>query len=86
MTLLLWMLGASLILLVLMGFDKGRAKGGGRRVAEATLFSWAILGGAWGGLLGMGCFHHKTRRALFRWGFPLLALAQSALVGWVLLG
>lgn len=81
--LLIWMLGAGGILLLLMGVDKRRAGTKAMRVAEATLFAWAILGGAWGGCLGMWCFHHKTRYPRFAWGFPLLSVAQFAAVAWL---
>ena len=81
--LVLWCLAASLILFVTMGFDKGRAKGKGRRINEATLFAWAILGGAPGGCLGMWLFRHKTRHSYFKWGFPLLSLAWLAGLYWL---
>lgn len=79
----LWVLLAGMALLGLMGFDKGRAKKGGRRVAEATLFAWALLGGAWGGTLGMLLFHHKTRHWYFKLGFPLLTALQTAAALWL---
>ncbi len=80
----LWMACAGAILFLLMGFDKRRAKKkGARRVAEATLFAWALLGGAWGGTAGMFFFHHKTRHWYFKWGFPLLAMGQLAVLVWL---
>lgn len=78
----LWCLMASLILWALMGFDKRRAKQHGFRVSEATLFAWALLGGAPGGWLGMRMFRHKTRHWYFRWGFSLLALTQLTALLW----
>ena len=79
----LWCLGASLILFCTMGFDKKRAKGKGRRINEATLFAWALLGGAPGGCLGMWLFRHKTRHHAFKWGFPLLAILWAATLCWL---
>jgi len=79
----LWCAGCSLVLFVLMGFDKGRAKKGGLRINEATLFAWAILGGAPGGWLGMMLFHHKNRKEAFRWCFPLLSLAWAGVLVWL---
>lgn len=78
----------NLITFYLMGLDKSRARRKARepslrRIPERTLFTWAILGGGLGGTLGMRLFHHKTRHWYFRWGFPLLALAQLALVLWL---
>ena len=80
----LWMLAASLVLFVLMGLDKRRAKRGVWRIPEKTLFLAALFFGAPGGLLGMRVFRHKTKHASFRWGFSLLTLAQLALCVWLL--
>ena len=76
--LLIWMAAASVLLLILMGMDKHRAKQGGRRVPECTLFLLAVLGGSLGGCLGMGLFRHKTQHPLFNWGFPILLVLQGA--------
>lgn len=76
--LFLWSLLASLILFGTMGVDKKLAKGGKRRVAEKTLFAWAVLGGALGGWLGMRVFRHKTKHWYFQIGFPLLTILEMA--------
>ena len=65
--------------LILMGADKAKAKSGARRIPEATLLLFAILGGSVGGILGMLLFRHKTRHAAFALGLPLILLAQLAL-------
>ena len=87
----LWqMLGGYLLLVNLaafwvMGADKARARRGGWRIPEKTLFLPALLGGGLGGVLGMRLFRHKTRHWYFRLGFPLLLLLQGAgLAGLVL--
>jgi len=49
----------------LMGFDKRRARGRGRRVPERTFFTLALLGGAFGILAGSSMFRHKTLKASF---------------------
>ena len=74
--LLAYMVVMSLILLVFMGIDKSRAKKQEWRIAERTLFTLAICGGAIGGVLGMYLFRHKTRQNRFVFGFPLLAALQ----------
>ena len=75
----------SLLLFVLMGVDKAKAKRGSRRVPEATLFFLAVVGGSLGGLLGMAVFHHKTLHKSFRIGFPVILIAQLALAGYLIL-
>ena len=75
----------SLLLFVLMGVDKAKAKRGARRVPEATLFFLAVIGGSLGGILGMAVFHHKTLHKSFRIGFPAILIAQLALAGFLFL-
>ena len=63
MKLLLILLGAYLLVInlegfALMGIDKSRARRGRRRIAEATLFIVAALGGSLGVLCGMYAFRH----------------------------
>ena len=65
------------------GADKRRAKQGRWRVPEKTLFLLAIIGGSVGALLGMWCFHHKTRHWYFRYGIPVILVVQLALAGWL---
>jgi len=79
----LWLLAANLLVFALMDFDKGRARRGGRRVAELTFFSLAPLGGSPGAILGMYAFRHKTRHWYFRYGLPAILAAQLALVWFV---
>lgn len=81
----LWLVLMSLVLFVVMGADKRRARSGGWRVPEKTLFLLALLGGAPGGVLGMRAFRHKTKHRTFAWGFPMLAVLQIGLCLWLLL-
>ena len=78
-----YLLAVNLCAFVLMGVDKRRARRGAWRVSEKSLFLPALLGGAFGGVLGMGLFHHKTRHWYFRFGFPLLLLLQLVLEIWL---
>ena len=79
----LWLVLANLAAFLLMGLDKRRARREAWRIPEKTLFLFPLLGGALGGVLGMRLFHHKTRHWYFRFGFPLLLLAQLGLGGWL---
>lgn len=70
----------SAVLFAAMGIDKKRAQNGGWRISEKALFSLALLGGAIGGCLGMRKFRHKTKHWYFKYGFPLIAIVQIAIL------
>lgn len=78
-----WLFLMSLVLLIVMGLDKQKARQGAWRVPEARLFLLAFLGGGLGGWIGMRLFHHKTKHWTFALGFPLIALAQWGAVLWL---
>ena len=78
-----YLLVVNVLLFALMGIDKFKAKRGLWRIPEKTLFLAAILGGSVGGILGMRVFRHKTRHNSFKYGFPVILIAQLALVGWI---
>ena len=85
MKLLLILLEAYLLVInlegfALMGIDKSRARRGRRRIAEATLFIVAALGGSLGVLCGMYAFRHKTLHTSFTVGIPLLLFFQAVLI------
>jgi len=40
----------------------------------------AIIGGSIGALLGMQVWHHKTKHKKFKYGLPLILLAQIVLI------
>ena len=82
----LWLCFTSAIDFALMGVDKWKARRGAWRIPESTLWLFALLGGALGGTLAMQVFRHKTRHWYFRFGFPLLAAADVALLIWLALG
>ena len=64
---------------VLMGVDKKRAIRGAWRISEATLFLTAFLGGALGCTLGMQHFRHKTKHWYFKYGMPIIFIAETFL-------
>lgn len=75
-----WLIGANVLAFSLMGWDKRRARRGGRRTPEKWFFLVALLGGTPGAVLGMYAFRHKTRHWYFRWGLPAILLVQLALL------
>jgi len=75
-TLLAW----NLFVMLVYGFDKIRAKRGGRRIREATLILFAFLFGGFGAMFGMVLFNHKTSKKKFRFLVPLAtAIIMTAL-------
>ena len=61
------------------GIDKRKAKKSKWRISEATLLMMAILGGSIGAWLGMKVWRHKTLHKKFRYGIPLILIAQIVL-------
>ena len=59
---------------------KSKAKQGCWRISEATLLLLAVIGGSIGALLGMQIWRHKTKHEKFKYGLPLILLAQIALI------
>ena len=70
----------NLVLLLVMGMDKSRAKQNQYRISEKTLWILALAGGAIGGTVGMQLFRHKTKHKAFLIGFPFLAIMDVILV------
>lgn len=78
-----WYLGVMVmngIGFVLMGSDKQRAIRHEWRIPEKTLLGVAIFGGSLGILTGMFVFHHKTNKALFFLGIPIILGLQALLI------
>ena len=55
-------------------------KQGSWRIPEATLLILALIGGSIGALLGMKVWRHKTQHKKFKYGLPLILLAQIAII------
>ena len=66
----------NVVTFVVYGIDKWKAKQGSWRISEATLLLLAVIGA----LLGMQVWHHKTMHKKFKYGLPLILLAQTALI------
>ena len=62
------------------GIDKSRSVRAKWRIPEATLFSFAILGGGVGCILGMKIFHHKTMKPKFYIGLPAILILEILIV------
>ena len=73
----------NIIAFVLYGLDKYFAVRGKFRVPESRLIFIAFIGGAFGALLGMKLFHHKTLKAKFKL-VPFFFVLQVVLAGFCL--
>ena len=79
-TIIYLFIGINVLTFFVYGIDKWRAKQGKWRISEATLLMLAVIGGSIGALLGMRIWHHKTMHKKFKYGLPLILLAQIALL------
>lgn len=70
----------NLITFIVYGIDKLKARKNKWRIPDSTLMLLAIIGGSIGALLGIKVWHHKTLHRKFRYGIPMIILAQTALV------
>ena len=79
-TIIYILIGINVLTFFVYGWDKWKAKHGKWRISEATLLMLALVGGTIGALLGMQVWHHKTMHLKFKYGLPLILLAQIALI------
>ena len=64
--------------LIMMFWDKSKAKRGVWRISEKTLLGTAVIGGSLGVFAGMRLFRHKTQHLQFWLGVPAIILLQIA--------
>jgi uncharacterized membrane protein YsdA (DUF1294 family) len=83
-TIIYILIGINVLTFFVYGWDKWKAKHGKWRISEATLLMLALVGGTIGALLGMQVWHHKTMHLKFKYGLPLILLAQIALIALVI--
>lgn len=76
----IWLIIINILTFAVFGIDKKKAIDGKFRISEMTLFVLSILGGSLGGLAAMYTFHHKTKKWYFKFGIPLILIAQVLLI------
>ena len=77
---MLYLLSINILATAVTVWDKYRAKNGKWRIPEKTLFIIAALGGTPLMYLTMRAIRHKTRKARFMLGLPLLLILQICAV------
>lgn len=82
----IYLLAVNILAFSAYGADKQRARRNMWRGPESQLLLLAAAGGSVGALLGMRCFHHKTRKPKFRVGIPVILVVQAVLVSLLMAG
>lgn len=72
---LLYLVAINLIAFLTYGIDKRKAKKEQWRISETALLFLTAIGGAFGAILGMHCFHHKTKKTKFKFVVPVCCVA-----------
>lgn len=81
---LIYIAAVNVIAFFLFGIDKWKARRAKWRISESTLLGMAVIGGSIGAWMGMKVWHHKTLHKKFRYGIPLILLAQTAVALYLL--
>jgi len=77
---IMYLVVINLITFLVMWLDKRKAKKGKWRIPENTLLLFVLLGGGIGGIVGMYVFHHKTQKAKFVIGFPVILICEILII------
>ena len=80
---LYYLIAINVITFLTYGIDKFKAKKGKWRIPESTLLLLAIIGGSIGAWLGIKVWHHKTLHKKFKYGIPLIVIAQIAIAAYI---
>lgn len=75
-----YLIGVNVLTFFVFGIDKWKAKRSKWRISEMSLLGLAILGGSVGAVLGMKVWHHKTKHKKFKYGVPLIMVAQTVVL------
>ncbi|AHE70430.1 MULTISPECIES: DUF1294 domain-containing protein [Enterobacter] len=78
---ILWLLLINVLTLAMYGTDKMAARRAMRRVPEATLLVFGLIGGWPGAIIGQQLFRHKTQKQPFKTYFIVSVIVSiSAMV------
>ena len=73
----------NIIAIIICLTDKLKAKSGGWRISEKTLFTVSLIGGSIGMYVTMQIIRHKTKHKRFMIGLPIIIILQAALILWL---
>ena len=77
---LIYLIAINVVTFFFYGIDKWKARRSKWRISEATLLGLAVIGGSIGAWLGMKAWHHKTMHKKFKYGLPLILIAQIVII------
>lgn len=78
--LIIYVIAINIIAFLAMFIDKRKAEKGKWRIKEETLLVLALVGGSIGATIGMYMFHHKTKKARFFIGIPVMIFLQILII------
>ena len=76
-----YLIAINLFTFAAFGIDKAKAEAGQRRISEANLLSWAMIGGTPAAYAARALFRHKTRKQPFSSHLHMILVVQIALFG-----
>jgi uncharacterized membrane protein YsdA (DUF1294 family) len=76
----IYLVAVNVVTFFMYGIDKWKAKRSKWRIREAALLGLAVLGGSVGAWLGIKVWHHKSMHKKFKYGIPIIIIAQIVLI------
>ena len=73
----------NLVVFLVYGLDKGKARKGSYRISEKTLLMMTYVGGGLGAWAGGTHFRHKTQKKYFQLAWALGVLIDGLLIYWM---
>lgn len=73
----------NLVVFLVYGLDKGKARKGSRRISEKTLLLMTYVGGGLGAWAGGTHFRHKTQKKYFQLAWAVGVLIDALLIYWI---
>lgn len=73
----------NLIVFLVYGLDKGKARKGSYRISEKTLLMMTYVGGGLGAWAGGTHFRHKTQKKYFQLAWAIGVLIDALLIYWM---
>ncbi|MFZ2458917.1 MAG: DUF1294 domain-containing protein [Streptococcus suis] len=73
----------NLVVFLVYGLDKGKARKGSYRISEKTLLLMTYVGGGLGAWAGGTHFRHKTQKKYFQLAWAVGVLIDALLIYWM---